>query len=290
MAKNRFIPFGYAMDNGEIIVQENETGFVKIMFEQYARGLSFNEIAGIMNNANIPYNENASIWNKNMVKRIIDNEIYIGNETYPPILSSSQYLKAKNIKEAKTSLYFKEALPYLEIIKQKTFCFECGNKYIRYLNRHRSEKWHCNTNECSAEIVLSDALIISAVIAITNAVIESPSLLEINDTYSPSLEETRLNNEINRELDKNDLNYDQIKDLMFASASKKYDHCKKLIPKDITKSLIQNFHQRAPIDEFDPILFQDTVAKLLIEHSCRIHMQFINGSTISYKQEIRKEQ
>ena len=278
------------MDNGNTIVQESESGFVKIMFEQYMRGLSLNEIAGIMNDASIPYSKNTNIWNKNMVKRILDNEIYMGNETYPPILSSSQYQKVKNIKEEKCSFFIKETLPYLETIKAKTFCYECGNRYTRNLNRHRSEKWHCRTNGCDAEIISSDALIISAVIAITNAVIESPSLLEINDTYSPSLEETKLTNEINRELDKIDFNYDQIKVLMFTSASKKYEHCKKIIPKEITQSLMNNFHDRAPIDEFDPNLFQDSVAKLLIEHSGRIHMQFINGSTISYKQEIRKEQ
>jgi len=291
MKKIRFIPFGYMIDKGKLRIQDLEAGSVKIIYEEYIRGLSYNEIAAIMNNAGIPYNDESRIWNKNMVKRILDNESYVGNSTYPPLLSADQYIQVKKIKECKNVKFNKEELPYLDIIREKTVCYECGNKYLRLHDYRRSEKWYCKTNGCKVETTSTDALIISAVIAITNAVIANPSLLEIidNESYQPSLEITKLNNEINRELDKKDVNYDQVKEMMLCCASKKYAQCKKLEPKEITQKLLADFHKRAPIDEFDPNIFNDDVLKLLIERTGRIHMQFINGASISYKQEIRKE-
>lgn len=115
-------------------------------------------------------------------------------------------------------------------------------------------------------------------------------LLETKDSYEPSLEVNKLTNEINRELDKRDFNYQQLKDMMLSCAAKKYDQYKTLTPIALTQILMTNFHDRAPIDEFDPNLFDETVSMLIIEKIGRIHMQFINGATISYKQEIRKEQ
>lgn len=290
MGKNRFIPFGYKLDKGKIRILDHEADSVKLIFEKYAKEFSYNEIARILTDEKIGYSEGANIWNKNMVKRILENDIYIGDSTYPVILTATDYSKIEKIKECKKLLYKSQELPYLEIIKEKAICYECGNKYTRLNDQHRSEKWRCKTNGCAREVTPTDALIISAVIAITNAVIESPSLLETKDSYEPSLEVNKLNNEINRELDKRDFNHELLKNMMLACAAKKYDQCKTLMPIELTQTLMTNFHDRAPIDEFDPNLFDETVSKLIIEKTGRIHMQFINGATISYKQEIRKEQ
>jgi len=280
------------LEKGDLKIKENEGEWVKIIFNQYIKGFSYNEIATIMNNSNIVYSDEASIWNKNTVKRILDNEIYMGEGVYPGIISSDQYIQVKKIKEGKSPGAIQDSLPYLDSIREKTICYECGNKYMRLHDRRRSEKWYCKTNGCKSEIIPTDALIISAVIAITNAVIESPSLLEISDSesYHPNLDIIKLANEINHELDKKNFNYKQVKEIMLSCASKRYEQCKEITPKEVSRNLMMDFHNKTPIDEFDPNLFVDTVSRLLVEKTGRIHMQFINGATISYKQEIRKEQ
>ena len=86
MPKNRIIPFGYCMKNGEIITEPNELYTVVTIFNEYLKGKSLSEIAALME---VPYSENSS-WNKNMVKRIIENDRYLGTEKYPQMLLATQ--------------------------------------------------------------------------------------------------------------------------------------------------------------------------------------------------------
>lgn len=80
MAKNRVIPFGYCMINGEITVDFAESKAVIKIFEEYLGGNSLLQIAKLMESEKIRYSEGSDRWNKNMVKRIIENEKYLGNE------------------------------------------------------------------------------------------------------------------------------------------------------------------------------------------------------------------
>ena len=48
MAKNRVIPFGYCMRNGEITVDFTESKVVIRIFEEYLNGSSLQQIAKLM--------------------------------------------------------------------------------------------------------------------------------------------------------------------------------------------------------------------------------------------------
>lgn len=63
MAKNRTIPFGYMMRNGNITANPKEVLAVVEIFSEYLAGKSLSEIAAEMD---VPYSENSK-WNKNMV-------------------------------------------------------------------------------------------------------------------------------------------------------------------------------------------------------------------------------
>lgn len=45
------------------------------------------QIAKLMESEKIRYTANSEHWNKNMVKRIIEKERYLGNDKYPQIIS-----------------------------------------------------------------------------------------------------------------------------------------------------------------------------------------------------------
>ena len=85
MAKNRTIPFGYCMKNGEITTEPKEVYAVVAIFDEYLKGRSLSEIAKLMQSEKIRYNAVSDKWNKNMVKRIIENERYLGTEKYPQL-------------------------------------------------------------------------------------------------------------------------------------------------------------------------------------------------------------
>ena len=106
MAKNRTIPFGYCMKNGEITTEPKEVYAVVTIFDEYLEGRSLSEIAKLMQTEKIRYNAVSDKWNKNMVKRIIENEKYLGNDTYPQIIAENIFKQAneKRVRKA-TSLF-----------------------------------------------------------------------------------------------------------------------------------------------------------------------------------------
>ena len=106
MPKNRIIPFGYCMRNGEITVDFNESKAVARIFKEYLNGSSLQQIAKLMESEKIKYSASSDHWNKNMVKRIIENEKYLGNEKYPQIIGEKFFTQANEKRMLKaTSAY-----------------------------------------------------------------------------------------------------------------------------------------------------------------------------------------
>lgn len=100
MKRNRNIPFGYCMINGKYAVNAVESAAVKRIFTEYSDGKSLNEIAAQMT---VPYHSDKPIWNKNMVKRVLENRRYIGECGYPQIIESQIFNDVQNIKSGKNT-------------------------------------------------------------------------------------------------------------------------------------------------------------------------------------------
>lgn len=103
MAKNRVIPFGYCMKNGEVTVDFTEAKAVMRIFEEYLNGSSLMQIAKLMESEKVQYSEDSGKWNKNMIKRIIENEKYLGNEKYPKIISEKFFDQANEKRVSKAT-------------------------------------------------------------------------------------------------------------------------------------------------------------------------------------------
>jgi len=91
MLKNRNIPFGYCVVNGQYAINENEAGAVRKIFADYIGGKSLKAIAAEMN---IPYISGKQFWNKNMVCRVLENVKYIGENRFPQIVTAEDFNKA----------------------------------------------------------------------------------------------------------------------------------------------------------------------------------------------------
>lgn len=100
MLKNRNIPFGYCMVNGQYAINENEAEVVKKIFADYIGGKSLKAIAVEMQ---IPYNSGKSVWNKNMVCRVLENTKYLGENGFPKIISKEVFKRASRIKSERNT-------------------------------------------------------------------------------------------------------------------------------------------------------------------------------------------
>ena len=156
MAKNRVIPFGYCMKNGKITVDFKESKAVIIIFEEYLNGSSLLQIAKLMESEKVRYSECSDRWNKNMIKRIIENEKYLGTKKYPQIISKRFFDQAneKRMSKATSVCVISEDL---QEIRSRTYCLECGHKLSRIGGNYRLSlcRNYCHIWRCAHDFHLS---------------------------------------------------------------------------------------------------------------------------------------
>jgi len=280
MAKNRVIAFGYCMKNGEIMVDFTESKEVVKIFEEYLNGNSLLQIAKLMESEKVQYSEGSDRWNKNMVKRIIENEKYLGNDKYPKIISETFFNQAneKRVSKATSVCIISEEL---QEIRNRTYCSECGHRLSRIGGNCRCEKWDCRNPDCYRfDYQLTDQMIIGAVLTVLNTAIANSSLIENNSeisVYSLTADVIRKQNEINQMLDSVQLDFDRIKSEIFRLAEMKYNCCtyddnpQKTVQ---LRSLLENHEQ---LNSLDIGLFKACISRIWISHFCTIEVEFVNG-------------
>lgn len=83
---NRYIPFGYEIVDAQVVIIEREADVVRNVFSLYVQGNSLKTISERLNMMPISYAGDDRIWDKNMVKRMLENKKYIGDKDYPVII------------------------------------------------------------------------------------------------------------------------------------------------------------------------------------------------------------
>ena len=277
MAKNRRIPFGYQMINGEITTHHREVYAVSKIFAEYLRGKSLLEISKELNAEEIPYYPSEdSKWNKNMVKRILENEKYLGDDVYPQIIAADIFHRANN-KKAKKANNLCIVPEDLKDIRNITICAECRKRLFRNLNG----TWDCKTYRCGAfEFKATDQMLFTAALNILNSAIANPSLLEADaeiSVYTPNGEVIKQKNEISRLMGSTDIDYDRIKAAIIELAELKYYCCtyndipqKTVYLKDLLKS-------RKQLNTLDNELLIKCAVHITVSHNAAIGLELING-------------
>ena len=64
--KNRYIPFGYQMQNGDSVINTEQAATVQHIFYAYTEGQSFKEIAEYLTTSGTAYHFSDNNWNKNI--------------------------------------------------------------------------------------------------------------------------------------------------------------------------------------------------------------------------------
>lgn len=283
MPKNRTIPFGYCMRNGKIITGLTESKAVVRIFEEYLNGSSLLQIAKLMESEKIRYTADSDHWNKNMVKRIIENEKYLGNGKYPQIIDGEIFKIAnkKRVQKATSVCVISEDL---QEIRSRTYCLECGHRLSRIGGNCRCEKWDCRNPDCyRLEYQLTDKMIIVALLIVLNTAIANPNLLESDSEismYSPTTDVIRKQNEISQMLDSAQPDFDRIKSEILRLAELKYDCCtynENPQKTEEIKALLENYEQ---LNTLDIGLFKACVSRIWISHFFTIEVEFINGVII----------
>lgn len=171
---NRKLPFGYEMRQGTICVKASEGPIVREIYAAYSGGMSYSQIVDSLNSQTVPYCEPGKPWNKNMIARILGNELYTGKESYPAILTMEEYRCAASAKPATGAPLDTRA----KAIRQLARCAVCGGALALSGNRYGWARWNCpSCGAISADAVMPDT--IDALSQILAAAIRKPGLIQV---------------------------------------------------------------------------------------------------------------
>lgn len=188
MKKIRYIPYGYTIRNGKMVVDQEEAMVIREIFNRYICGASLKDIADELTVNGVPYTEKTSVWDKARIARIIENAKYIGTDKYDPIIEEDIYENAIACKAARQQ---NNASEYYEAIKQianHVKCGKCGYPMVRKINakNHIKECWICQYPECGIRVRIHDRMLLEKIQILLNKIIENNRLLIPTRNQQPS--------------------------------------------------------------------------------------------------------
>ncbi|MFT8889934.1 MAG: recombinase family protein [Ethanoligenens sp.] len=281
--KLRILPFGYAVQNGAVVEQPDEAETVRWVFDAYIRGMPYKAIAEQLSHTGPCYHEGKGVWNKNMVKRMLENPQYLG-ERYPALVSAGCFSAAARVRDTKPC--GERASETAQAILKVAVCGVCGAPMRRDTRNTKRGRWYCGGGTCPHATGLHDAELVERVAALLNLATRDPSILEPPEQPSAyaSLDITRLSNELSRELEKPDCDEARTTGLILELAAAQYATCPDETPLEKTRELKALFTQASPSDEFDHVLLTAAVDVIRICPDKTVSLRLKNGQVLTEPQ------
>lgn len=76
-----WLPYGYRLDDGNIVVIKEEAEVVEKIFKWRAKGMTYKWICGILNTSNVKTQKN-SLWYSSTIRGILKNRFYTGRALF----------------------------------------------------------------------------------------------------------------------------------------------------------------------------------------------------------------
>lgn len=269
--------YGYQVKNGKTVIHIEESEVVKRVFSLYVEGETLNSIATMLTEENVAYFQDEVKWNKNTIKRMIENEKYMGNEVYPMIISPSVFNQAKTVKERK-SCKQETHTPEVELFREIAVCGKCGSRYKRVNTWGTREKWMCSKG-CKCSAYIDDVILEDAVTGNLNMVIRNPDLLNVvaDSQYMPTIDVTKEENELIRLLEQPKLNFSVVAKCILQGAKVRFDCCE-FDNGELTEELKNEI---SFVDKIDYRVMKEYIKQIIIQPDGRITTVFINDAKIT---------
>ena len=274
--RNRSIPFGYCYQNGVLAVHPQESQTVQAVFTAYLSGEPLSRIAAHLTAKLVEYLPGRWQWDKARVQRLLDNDKYIGNGEFPPIIKERDFQMAHQKKEnASTNRQLVDE--DIKLFKGLTHCHHCGGPMVRRLDSRMEHPvtWKCP--QCDYFLPLPDEGFKRRVFLLQKKLVEKPLLAEKEEDEIPvaSMEARRLTNEIFRKLDSGDFSEDELVNLALQCGLKNYEAISSA--QHITDRLTATLLHAGSLSAFDRELFQRTVSEIHLTRKGEILLKLQNG-------------
>lgn len=279
--KNRNVPYGYTFKNGILIVNDEEARVLVRIFNMYVNGHSLLQIANELNAEQIEYQPGLIGWNKARTMRIIQDERYLGDSTYPSIISDQLHQKALSIKSERNTLKNTDRSAGIFTVKAPVLCPICDSEmHRRYDARCKhSHRWVCQNSSCGKLISVDGDDFLSKITTALNSIINHIETISINEPQvSTDLDILSLENEIDRALGGVDIDKDSLRTTMFTCAAMKFSKLDRIY--NIGKRMKADFEKSGPLSSFSPELVHRTVKSIHLNPDGTVSLTLINGQYI----------
>lgn len=273
--KLRNILFGYHYINGEIRIKEEEGSVVKNIYRLYLDGASMSEIAQILNNKNTEYKAGVVGWNKARIKRLLEDERYIGNKSYPPLVDRSIFSEIQQTISNRNVHHYTEKQTPLFYANIPVICPKCQSQMNRRCDHRykRAIKWYCKNKDCRFMVAKEDNEFADCVGKILKRLADNPDLIEIEEPSDNVTIEDFSYGYSQGVYDKN-----TIRDKILTKASKIYSELENSICK--SKRLQDLFRDATVTDEFPRELFDKAVTEVGLDLDGTVWVRLSNGNKI----------
>ena len=280
---NRMISYGYGYNDGVISIIDSEAKIVKRIFREYIEGILAQEIAERLSKEEVEFYMGDTVWNKNKVFRIIENEKYIGQEEYPAIIQLEVFQQAneKRTNRGNKKIVLSDEVEYL---KKITYCAQCGKLFHRRTKWKKREKWYC-VNGCKNDKYIADKEVFEGILSVISFIMEEPScLIPVNGgkTYQPTQEIMRYTNEIVRMTNQPLPCFTTGKKVILECAALKFQECKENT-EVYTNNILEKIRQVWEKGKIDIDFLSETVSQIKIFKDGKIAVKFFNGVEVISK-------
>ena len=279
----RMISYGYNMDNGVIVVSPEEEKIVNEIFKRYGEGEFLKAIADDLTARQVVFYMDKTEWNKNTIARIIENRRYIGEYSYPVIVSEYDF-ECANSRKARKIQAGNDCSEETDYLKNTVFCGQCGRKMYRHTSWSVREKWLCSDG-CKNYIYIGDRELTCGILDALVKAKNDPACIEMQAdkaTYHPSLDIVRRNNEIKRLTEQGSVQFGAVKKLIFEIAEMKFSCCEYDFSAH-TEYLGRKFSEWNNTEALDVKLMKKTVEHISVEKDGSIAVTLINKAKVKGK-------
>mgnify|MGYP001091436197 CR=1 FL=1 len=248
----------------------------------YINQKSLSEIAARMNTAGVSYNNDGRNWNKNIVKRIIENRKYLGEDGYPAVITPETFEQANRAKAQKVVPQADEDKEKTALYHELLVCSICGEKLTRYKGRKIAGKiasyWKCKNSECSCGAI-NETKLDREIADITNKLIESLKFTdeEQKDAIEQSTEEIRMTNEMLNAMSDSSSEIQEVIDSICAIFELRFNQCESQDFEAINDKIRKELSLRVRTDKPDMKLIKSIVKRIGLSPDKTIELELING-------------
>ncbi len=285
MAWQRKTPFGYMIRDGLIQPCPQEADAVRYIFGQYLAGASLLAIAEDMTRQGIRYHGHTAEWNKNMVKRILENAKYTGADGWPHLVSGEDFAAAQGQRAIRNT--YAPLAAEIRPIQSKAVCGLCGAKLIRGTRSHGRVSWRCQNPDCGQRVAVSDEVLAEMVDGRLQELALTPHLLTAPEPQrgEVTMDAIRLQNELTQALNRGTESPEYIKTLAFAATAQRYGQIPDPTPAHDLEQLRRRLEQ-GPADAGTlAALLATAVQAVRFGPDKNVELELANGKIIAEEKE-----